>query len=115
VGGDAAILPMDGYHCDDCVLIERGLRACKGAPETFDVCGLVAVLDRLRRNEEDEIAVPVFERDLEISRAAERIIPRAVRSVMVFASRQRRSRPRWKETIFPTGVTFNRGPGLSTS
>jgi pantothenate kinase len=65
----AALLPMDGYHYDDRILIERGLRARKGAPETFDVLGLVHMLDRLRRNQEDEIAVPVFDRDLEISRA----------------------------------------------
>ena len=30
--GRAALLEMDGYHYDDHVLIERGLRACKGSP-----------------------------------------------------------------------------------
>jgi pantothenate kinase len=81
--GRAALLPMDGYHYDDRVLIERGLRARKGAPETFDVLGLTHMLDRLRRNEEDEIAVPVFDRDLEISRAGARMIPRSVRTLIV--------------------------------
>src|SRR5262245_45437082 len=78
--GRAALLPMDGYHYDDRVLIERGLRARKGAPDTFDVLGLAHMLDRLRRNEEDEIAVPVFDRDLEISRAGARMIPHSVRT-----------------------------------
>jgi pantothenate kinase len=59
------------------------LRARKGAPETFDVLGLVHMLDRLRRNQDDEIAVPVFDRDLEISRAGARLIPRAVRTLIV--------------------------------
>lgn len=81
--GYAALLPMDGYHYDDRVLIERGLRARKGAPETFDVVGLVHMLDRLRRDEEDEIAVPVFDRDLEVSRAGARLIPHAVRALIV--------------------------------
>lgn len=81
--GVAALLPMDGYHYDDCVLIERSLRARKGAPETFDVLGLLHMLDRLRRNQEDEIAVPVFDRDLEISRAGARLIPRTVRALIV--------------------------------
>jgi hypothetical protein len=36
----SAALPMDGYHYDDCILIERGLSARKGAPESFDVLGL---------------------------------------------------------------------------
>jgi pantothenate kinase len=81
--GCAALLPMDGYHYDDRVLIERGLRARKGAPETFDVLGLLHMLGRLRRNEENEIAIPVFDRDLEISRAGARLIPRAVRILIV--------------------------------
>lgn len=81
--GSAALLPMDGYHYDDRVLIERGLRARKGAPETFDVLGLLHMLDRLKRNLEDEIAVPVFDRDLEISRAGARLISRAVRTLIV--------------------------------
>ena len=41
------------------------------------------MLGRLRRNEEDEIAVPVFDRDLEISRAGARVIPRSVRYLIV--------------------------------
>ena len=54
--GSAAVLSMDGYHFDDDVLVARGLRARKGAPETFDVGGLLHMLGRLQRNEEDEIA-----------------------------------------------------------
>jgi pantothenate kinase len=74
---------MDGYHYDDRVLIERGLRARKGVPDTFDVLGLLHMLDRLKRNQEDEIAVPVFDRDLEISRAGARLISSAVRVLIV--------------------------------
>jgi len=81
--GSAALLPMDGYHYDDAVLIARGLKARKGSPPTFDVFGLFHMLDRLRRNDEDEVAVPVFDRDLEIAHAAARIIPRAIRLVIV--------------------------------
>ena len=81
--GTAALPPMDGYHYDDSILVERGLRARKGAPETFDVLGLLHMLDRLKRNQEDEIAVPVFDRDLEISRAGARLIPRAIRALIV--------------------------------
>jgi len=81
--GTAALLPMDGYHYDDSILVERGLRARKGAPETFDVLGLLHLLDRLKHNQEDEIAVPVFDRDLEISRAGARLISRSVRALVV--------------------------------
>lgn len=82
-GQSAAVLPMDGYHFDDQVLDARGLRARKGAPETFDVAGLGHMLERLRRNEELEIAVPVFDRTLEIARAGARLIPREVSILIV--------------------------------
>ncbi|MFQ5622698.1 MAG: nucleoside/nucleotide kinase family protein [Paracoccaceae bacterium] len=81
--GTAAILPMDGYHLDDTLLKARGMRARKGSPGTFDVGGLAAMLCRLRRNEEDEIFVPVFDRDIEIARGAARAVPRACRIVLV--------------------------------
>lgn len=81
--GAAAVLPMDGYHFDDRVLIDRGLRPRKGAPNTFDVGGLAHMLQRLRRNEEEEIAVPVFDRDLEIARAGARLIPQSIRWIIV--------------------------------
>ncbi len=80
--GSAAILPMDGFHYDDEVLVPRGWRPRKGAPHTFDVGGFAALLARLRANAEDEIAVPRFDRDLEIARAGARIVPREVRLIV---------------------------------
>ena len=81
--GSAAILPMDGFHYDDRVLHDMGRHARKGAPDTFDVGGLGHILKRLKRNEEATVAVPVFDRDLEISRGSARLIPRAVRRIVV--------------------------------
>lgn len=81
--GIAAVLPMDGYHYDDGVLVARGLEKRKGAPDTFDVGGLLHMLGRLKRDDEDEVAVPLFDRSLEISRAGARLIPRSVRHVIV--------------------------------
>jgi pantothenate kinase len=81
--GSAAILPMDGYHFDDRVLVPRGWRPRKGAPHTFDVGGFAAMLKRLVTNEEAEVAVPVFDRDLEIARAGARMIPQGARHLLV--------------------------------
>jgi pantothenate kinase len=80
--GMAALLPMDGYHFDDLHLVPAGLRPRKGAPETFDVGGLRHMLMRLRANEEDTVAVPVFDRDIEIARAGARLIPSSVRLIV---------------------------------
>lgn len=81
--GSAAVFPMDGFHYDDILLNERGWRARKGAPHTFDVAGFGHMLGRLRRNDEAEIAVPVFDRDLEIARAGARVIPSTARHLIV--------------------------------
>lgn len=93
--GGAAVLPMDGYHYDDGLLLSRGLRAVKGAPQTFDVAGLAHMLERLKRNLEDEIAVPVFDRDLEISRAGARMISRKVRYLIVEGNYLLLNAPPW--------------------
>ena len=106
VPGSAAVLPMDGYHFDDGVLIARGIRARKGAPDTFDVGGLAHMIARLKRNEEDEVAVPVFDRGLEIARAGARMIPRTVRHLIVEGNHLLLDMPPWTSlhTLFDMTV-----------
>ncbi|HTW28256.1 MAG TPA: nucleoside/nucleotide kinase family protein [Acetobacteraceae bacterium] len=96
----AAILPMDGYHFDDRILAARGLKSRKGSPETFDVLGLRHMLARLKRNDEPEVAVPVFDRDLEIARAGARIIERSIPIVIVEGNYLLLRRPGWSD-LFP--------------
>lgn len=81
--GLAAVLPMDGYHYDDLYLVPAGLRPRKGAPMTFDVGGLYHTLHRLRARDEAEVAVPVFDRKIEIARAGARLIPRETPVIVV--------------------------------
>jgi len=79
----AMILPMDGFHYDDLYLVPAGLRPRKGAPQTFDVWGFYHILRRLRERQEEFVAVPVFDRDLEIARAGARLIPAKVPVILV--------------------------------
>jgi pantothenate kinase len=72
LGAGARAVPMDGFHYDDAVLDARGLRARKGAPETFDVTGFLHLIRRLRAGE--EVAIPIFDRSLELSRAAADVV-----------------------------------------
>ncbi len=81
--GLAAVLAMDGYHYDDSLLVPQGKRARKGAPDTFDVAGLRHMLGRLRAADEPTVAVPVFDRSIEIARAGARLIGRDVRIIIV--------------------------------
>jgi pantothenate kinase len=81
--GQAQVLPMDGYHYDDLYLVPAGLRPRKGAPHTFDVGGLFHTLKRLRAADEAGVAVPVFDRQIEIARAGARLIPASVPVIIV--------------------------------
>jgi pantothenate kinase len=80
--GGCAILPMDGYHYDDEVLVPKGWRPRKGAPHTFDVGGLAATLQRLHENDEATVAVPRFDRSIEIARAGAILIEQSVRLIV---------------------------------
>jgi len=73
-GQGAAIVPMDGFHFDNAVLEARGILSRKGAPFTFDVDGYAALLKRLRSKPDRDIAVPVFDRALDLARAGGSII-----------------------------------------
>ena len=73
-GEVAAIAPLDGHHYDDRVLHARGHRPRKGAPFTFDAAGYAAMLERLAAPSRMAVAIPVFDRDLELSRSAAGVI-----------------------------------------
>lgn len=59
----AGLVPMDGFHMSNALLAERGLADHKGAPDTFDVGGYVAMLGRVRRADGIVLA-PDYRRDL---------------------------------------------------
>lgn len=71
--GAVAIVPMDGFHYDNAVLDARGERPRKGAAFTFDVAGYEHVLARIREAA-SPVAVPVFDRTLDLTRAGARLI-----------------------------------------
>ena len=81
LGPGAKVVPMDGFHYDDAVLLARGARDRKGAPDTFDVEGFLHLLRRLRS--EDDVAIPLFDRDLEISRAGADVVTSEDRLLVV--------------------------------
>jgi pantothenate kinase len=81
-GETAVVVPMDGYHLDDRVLNARGHRARKGAHFTFDAPGFVHLIKRIKLCEPD-IAIPVFDRSIEMSRAAADVIEGKTRFIIV--------------------------------
>jgi pantothenate kinase len=81
LGNGAKVVPMDGFHYDDAVLLARGARGRKGAPDTFDAQGFFHLLRRLKT--ESEVAIPLFDRSLEISRAGADIVGPADKILIV--------------------------------
>jgi pantothenate kinase len=68
VGADRAqVVPMDGFHLANVELQRLGRAARKGAPDTFDSAGYVALLQRLREQRPDGgiVYAPEFRREIE--------------------------------------------------
>lgn len=64
--GDAAVLVgMDGYHLAQAQLERLGRAERKGAPDTFDAAGYVALLRRLRAPDASTVYAPEFRRAIE--------------------------------------------------
>ncbi len=65
LGPRCALVGMDGFHLAQSVLDSAGLTPVKGAPETFDVGGYLALLQRLVSTPRELVYAPQFRRDLE--------------------------------------------------
>jgi pantothenate kinase len=65
LGPAAVLVPLDGFHLSNQVLESLGRRDRKGAPDTFDAAGYVALLRRLRIPCADVVYAPVFRREIE--------------------------------------------------
>jgi pantothenate kinase len=65
-GALSQVVPMDGFHLANVELERLGRRGRKGAPDTFDSAGYVALLRRLLAQADDEIVyAPEFRREIE--------------------------------------------------
>ena len=62
-GTPAAHLPMDGFHLRASALAARGLADRKGAPDTYDVDGYIALLRQVRGGLGMAVWAPDYDRD----------------------------------------------------
>jgi pantothenate kinase len=77
----AVYLPMDGFHLADAELARLGRLDRKGAIDTFDAYGYLALLQRVRAREHTVYA-PAFDRQIEQPVAASIPVPPAARLVV---------------------------------
>ena len=106
-GYNSSILQMDGFHYDDLILKEKNLLSKKGAPETFDVMGLINFVSRLHK--EDEVVIPIFDRSLELSRSSAVIISKNTKVIIVEGNYVLLNSYPWSELhkFFNTTVMIN--------
>jgi pantothenate kinase len=88
---------MDGFHLAQAELERLGRAARKGAPDTFDAGGYVALLRRLRDNGEPAVYAPLFRRDLEEPIAGAVAVPQATRFVITEGNYLLLDEPGWRD------------------
>ncbi|MEV0727548.1 nucleoside/nucleotide kinase family protein [Polymorphospora sp. NPDC050346] len=82
LGDMAALVPMDGFHLAGTELHRLGRQARKGAIDTFDGAGYVALLRRLRFPDDATVYAPEFRREIEEPVAGAVPVPPSVRLVV---------------------------------
>lgn len=108
----AVVVPMDGFHLDNAILDARGLRAVKGAPQTFDAVGFRSLLMRLAEpvsepvqasgsDASDDFAgviyIPLFDRTMDLARCAGCAVEAHHRIVIVEGNYLLLKRAIWRE------------------
>ncbi len=83
LGPEAVHLPMDGFHLANTTLDRLGRHDRKGAPDTFDGWGFVALLRRVREETDHPVYAPSFHRAVDEPVAGEIAVGPAHRVVVV--------------------------------
>jgi len=80
---EVTVVPMDGFHLSNAVLQALGRADRKGAPDTFDVAGFASLLQRIRNEKSVDVYYPVFDRSIEESIAAQGVVTKETKVVIV--------------------------------
>ncbi len=92
-----AHVPMDGFHLADAQLDRIGARGRKGAPDTFDAAGYAQLLERVKREVDDPVYVPGFDRTLEQPLAAALVVLPSARLVVTEGNYLLLDHPHWAQ------------------
>jgi pantothenate kinase len=93
----AACLPMDGYHLSSAQLRRLGLEDRKGAPQTFDTDGYVAMLARVAADNGRDIYAPDYDRVTHHEPIAARLrIPAVARLIVTEGNYLALAAPQWR-------------------
>ena len=91
-----AHVPMDGFHLADVQLDRIGAHGRKGAPDTFDAAGYAHLLERVKRDIDNPVYVPGFDRTMEQPLAAALVVLPSVRLVVTEGNYLLLDDPHWE-------------------
>ena len=94
---EVTVVPMDGYHLSNAVLQALGRADRKGAPDTFDVAGFASLLQRIRNEKSVDVYYPVFDRSIEESIAAQGVVTKETKVVIVEGNYMLHDSGGWEE------------------
>lgn len=103
--GSAAVVPMDGFHRDNDWLDAEGLRARKGAPETFDVAAFHEALLALKTDQGAQ-SLPGFDRDADAVVAGAIVVPQSARFLLIEGNYLLLTRPGWRDLALLFDLTI---------
>jgi pantothenate kinase len=83
LGEKAVVVPMDGFHLSNAELARLQRTQRKGAEDTFDSAGYLALLRRIKANSPGEtVYAPQFDRELEEPIAGAIVVENATRLII---------------------------------
>lgn len=97
LGEDAVAVPMDGFHIATAGLASPQQLARRGAIDTFDAGGFLALLRRVRERTEDVVYAPGFDRRIGDPIAGLLPVRRAARIVITEGNYLLSQEPQWRD------------------
>lgn len=107
----AAVIPMDGFHLDNEILIERNRLNRKGSPDTFDVYGLAQLIKRIAENSAD-IRYPTFDRALDTSIDDNGLLTLDTKIVLIEGNYLLLNKEPWRELAKFFDYSIHISPGI---
>ncbi len=110
----AVAVGMDGFHLANSELSRLGYAGRKGAPETFDAYGFVAMLRRLRADDEPVVYAPIYSRTVHESINAAIPVASDIRVVVVEGNYLLLRRAPWDQVrpLLDVALYLDTPPGL---
>jgi pantothenate kinase len=99
IGPASVVVPMDGFHLHDDELARLGRSERKGAPDTFDVPGYLALLRRIRSETGHTVYAPEFDRSREQSIAGAIAVRPEHRLVVTEGNYLLHDAPGWSDVL----------------